>query len=133
MVITSTLYIYPLDLIASILLQINIIRTLLTQYVQVGYILNLVLNYYTFIITNSQLESTNQQILAQYIALYLIISSTIGFTALKRPRLDTSYTSNTYRKFNSRDCDNTACKYPYKCLKYSKDYTILSKACAQEQ
>ena len=56
--------------------------------------------------------------------------STIGFAALKRPRLDTSYTSNTYYKFNSRGCDNIACKYLYKCLKCGKDYTVLSKACA---
>jgi len=56
--------------------------------------------------------------------------STIGFAALKRPRLDTSYTSNTYYKFNSRGCDNIACKYPHKCLKYSKDYTVLFKAYA---
>ena len=58
------------------------------------------------------------------------MSSTIGFTALKRPRLDTSYTSNTYYRFNSKGCNNIAYKYPYKCLKYSKDYTILSKAYA---
>ena len=61
---------------------------------------------------------------------YLIISSTIRFTALKRPRLDTSYTPNTYYKFNSRGCDNIAYKYLYKYLKYSKDHTILSKAYA---
>ena len=58
------------------------------------------------------------------------MSSTIGFTALKRPRLDTSYTPNIYYKFNSRDYNNIAYKYPYKYLKYSKDYTVLSKACA---
>ena len=81
----------------------------------------------------TRLVFTNQQILAQYIAPYLIISSTISFTALKRPRLDTSYTSNTYYKFNSRGYNNIAYKYLYKCLKYSKDYTILSKAYAQEQ
>ena len=58
------------------------------------------------------------------------MSSTISFAALKRPRLDTFYTFNTYHKFNSKGCDNTACKYPYKYLKCGKDYTILSKACA---
>ena len=58
------------------------------------------------------------------------MSSTISFAPLKRPRLDTSYTSNTCHKFNSRGCDNTAYKYPHKCLKYGKDYAVLSKACA---
>ena len=58
------------------------------------------------------------------------MSSAIGFTTLKRPRLDTSYTSNTYHRFNSRGYINTAYKYPYKYLKCSKDYTILSKAYA---
>ena len=71
--------------------------------------------------------------LAQYTALYLTISSTIGFAPLKRPRSDTSYTSNTYCKFNSRGCNNIACKYPHKCLKCGKDYAVLSKACAQKQ
>ena len=57
------------------------------------------------------------------------MSSTIGFTALKRPKLDTSYTSNTCRKFNSRGYNNIAYKVPYKYLKYSKNYTVLFKAC----
>jgi len=67
---------------------------------------------------------------AQYTALYLTISSAISFAALKRPRLDTSYTSNTCHRFNSRGYNNIACKYPYKCLKCGKDYTVLSKAYA---
>ena len=57
------------------------------------------------------------------------MSSIIGFAILKRLRLDTSYTSNTCCKFNSRGCNNTACKYLYKYLKCGKDYTVLSKAC----
>ena len=71
--------------------------------------------------------------LAQYTVLYLIIYSTIGFTTLKRLRLNTFYTFNTCRKFNSRGCNNIAYKYPYKYLKCGKDYTALSKACTQEQ
>ena len=71
--------------------------------------------------------------LAQYTVPYLIISSTIGFAALKRLKLDTFYTFNTCCKFNSKGCNNIAYKYPYKYLKYSKDYTILSKAYTQEQ
>jgi len=58
------------------------------------------------------------------------MSSAIGFAALKRPKLDTSYTSNTCRRFNSRGCDNIAYKYPHKYLKCGKDYIILSKAYA---
>ena len=56
--------------------------------------------------------------------------SIISFTALKRPKLDTFYIFNTCRKFNSRGCNNTACKYPHKYLKCGKNYTVLSKACA---
>lgn len=133
MVITGTLCTCPLDLIASMLLWMNTIRTLSAQYVWVGCILDLALDYHTFMITNGQLEPTNWQMPAQYTAPYLIMSSTIGFVALKRPRSDTSYTSNTCRKFNSRGCDDTACKYPHKCSKRGKDHTASSKACAWEQ
>lgn len=115
------------------LLWMNTIRTLSAQYVWVGCILDLALDYHTFMITNGQLEPTNWQMPAQYTAPYLIMSSTIGFVALKRPRSDTSYTSNTCRKFNSRGCDDTACKYPHKCSKRGKDHTASSKACAWEQ
>ena len=58
------------------------------------------------------------------------MSSTIGFTALKRLRSNIFYTSNTCRKFNSRGYNNIAYKYLYKYLKYGKDYTILSKTYA---
>ena len=57
------------------------------------------------------------------------MSSTIGFAALKRPKLDTFYTFNIYHKFNSRGYNNIAYKYLYKYLKCGKDYTVLSKAC----
>ena len=43
------------------LLWMNTIRTLSTQYVWVGYILDLALDYYTFVITNGQLEPANWQ------------------------------------------------------------------------
>ena len=59
-----------------------------------------------------------------------MIFSTIGFTALKRSKLDTFYAFNIYRKFNSKSCNNIAYKYPYKYLKCGKDYTVLFKAYA---
>ena len=108
----------------------NIIRTLSTQYVWVGYILDLALDYHTFVMTNGQLEPVYWQMPAQYTAPYLTISSTIGFATLKRPRSDTSYTPNTCRKFNSRGCKDIAYKYPHKYSKCSKDHTASSKAYA---
>ena len=56
--------------------------------------------------------------------------STISFTTLKRSRSNTSYTPNTYYRFNSRSYKDNPYKYLYKYLKYSKDYTISSKVCA---
>ena len=52
-IIISTVCTCLLDLITSMLLQINIIYKLATQYIQVGCILNLVLDYYTLVIANS--------------------------------------------------------------------------------
>ena len=59
--------------------------------------------------------------------------STISFTTLKRSRSNTSYTPNTYYRFNSRGYEDNPYKYLYKCLKYSKDHTASSKVCTQEQ
>ena len=59
--------------------------------------------------------------------------STISFTTLKRSRSNTSYTPNTYCRFNSRGYKDNPYKYLYKCLKYSKDYTTSSKVYTQEQ
>jgi hypothetical protein len=129
-VIAGTLCTCPPDLIASMLLWMNTIRTLSTQYIWVSCILDLALDYHTFVMTNGQLEPANWQMPAQYTAPYLMMSSTIGFAALKRPRSDTSYTSNTCRRFNTRGCDDTPCRYPHKCSKCGKDHAASSKSCA---
>ena len=69
----------------------------------------------------------------QYTALYLIMFSTISFTILKRSRSNTSYTPNTYYRFNSRGYKDNPYKYLYKCLKCSKDHAASSKVYTQEQ
>ena len=68
-VIINTLYICPTNLYTRILLWINKICNYSIIYNQTS-ILNLMLNYYRYIIDYNQLKPNNQDILTQFKALY---------------------------------------------------------------